>query len=148
MPKVSKLTIIPAIRTPIKIDQIDLLKDSPKIQAASAPVQAPVLGRGMATNIISPNTPYLFILVSVFFLVRIVNQVKKRLNNFDFLFNQAEIFGSDHKMNKGGSMLPITDTIYTCHQGSLKAASPNGIATLNSPIGVRALRKTLIISFI
>ena len=59
MPNDNKLTITPAIITPIAINpnarQNGILKTTP----AKAPVQAPVKGRGIATKEIKAKSPHL-----------------------------------------------------------------------------------------
>lgn len=57
-PVVSPVTIIPEMRTPRKINKSDFFAGIPNRSAASDPVQAPVIGRGIATNNISANSPY------------------------------------------------------------------------------------------
>ena len=53
------MTMAPAIHTPAKIDNKACLNFIPKIVAASEPVQAPVTGRGIATNRVKPIRLYL-----------------------------------------------------------------------------------------
>ena len=68
MPKIVKprrdkhVTIVHAINIPMEIDKKACLNLSPKITAASDPVQAPVTGRGMATNSTDPIRSYLSII--------------------------------------------------------------------------------------
>ena len=52
---VRQVTITPAISTPRKIDSNARLKLIPRTTAATEPVQAPVIGRGVATNNTSPT---------------------------------------------------------------------------------------------
>ena len=50
-PTVKRVTIIPAAITPPKIGQKAFFRGRPNNQAAIEPVQAPVPGKGIATNI-------------------------------------------------------------------------------------------------
>ena len=53
------VTMPPAIHMPIKINSKACLNSTLKIVAASEPVQAPVIGRGTATNKAKPMRLYL-----------------------------------------------------------------------------------------
>ena len=53
------LTIRPAVRTPRAIARELFFLSIPRNQAPRHPVQAPVIGSGIATNIESPMYPYL-----------------------------------------------------------------------------------------
>jgi len=48
--RLRQVTIIPAISIPIEIDKKACLNFKPKRTAANEPVQAPVAGKGIATN--------------------------------------------------------------------------------------------------
>ena len=52
------VTITPAITSPIDINIRAFLLGIPNSQAADEPVHAPVIGRGIATNIMSAMAPY------------------------------------------------------------------------------------------
>lgn len=56
--KVNKVTIIPAPIIPNKIKKLAFLIGMPKRKAAKAPVQAPVIGKGMATKTKRAISPY------------------------------------------------------------------------------------------
>ena len=49
-----QVIIMPAIHIPMRMDRKACLNLSPKRTAASEPVQAPVTGRGIATNSAKP----------------------------------------------------------------------------------------------
>lgn len=66
----TRLTMVHEIRTPSAMDTIDLRRLMPNTQAASAPVQAPVTGRGIATKTIRPQYPYFSTLACTFARVR------------------------------------------------------------------------------
>ena len=51
------VTIRPAIKMPTEINGKAFLKGTPKTKAATAPVQPPVMGKGMATNEIRAMAP-------------------------------------------------------------------------------------------
>ncbi len=55
---VSNITIIPASITPANIARKAFLDLKPKTNAAAQPVQAPVAGNGMPTNMARPIGPY------------------------------------------------------------------------------------------
>lgn len=76
-PRLANVTIVPDIKIPAIIAGIACLKGILNIKAAAQPVQAPVTGRGIATNKISPKASNLSI-NSLLLLVLSNNQVKKR----------------------------------------------------------------------
>ena len=53
-------TTTPANKTPIDNIIIDLITGTLKTQETKAPVHAPVIGKGMATNMINSRLPYLW----------------------------------------------------------------------------------------
>jgi len=78
-PAVTKLTITPAINTPKIISKKAFLIGTPKTKAAKAPVQAPVKGKGMATNKIKASSLNFWNFLECLFLVFSNSQTKKRL---------------------------------------------------------------------
>ena len=54
------VTMMPAMSTPPVIANNAEYHDIENINASADPVHAPVIGRGIATNSISPKSPYLF----------------------------------------------------------------------------------------
>ena len=104
---VAQVTITPAINIPARMEIKACLNFKPKRAAASEPVQAPVMGRGMATNNISPILSYL----SIIFprrLVRSNNQVKIRLKSSTLLSN-LETLSRNSSIKGIGSILPMID---------------------------------------
>lgn len=101
-------------------------------EAAMAPVQAPVTGSGMATNITSPNASY-FWTVSALFLVRSKSQSKKRDQILNFL---SLLETGSNKKSRGttGIMLPNTDNVNAL-VGGIPKDNAKGIAPLNSDTG-------------
>lgn len=55
---VKNVTMMPAIITPAKIERNAFLNGNFKTSAAAVPVQAPVSGSGIATNVISAKSLY------------------------------------------------------------------------------------------
>ena len=79
IPKVTKVTMMPATITPAPIEIRARFRGMPKTKAIKAPVQAPVPGKGMATKIAKAKSPKIFIFLECFLLVFSKSQVKKRL---------------------------------------------------------------------
>ena len=57
-PTVMSKVMVPEIIMPAKMESHDLATGSAKIKAAKAPVQAPVIGKGIPTKIAKPIKPY------------------------------------------------------------------------------------------
>lgn len=97
-----------------------------------APVQAPVAGSGMATNITSPNASY-FWTISALFWVRSKSQSKKRDQILNFL---SLLETGSNKKSRGatGIILPITDNVNALN-GGIPKDKAKGIAPLNSDTG-------------
>lgn len=58
-PKLAPVTNIPAIITPALINSKARLKGIPNKYATNAPLQAPVIGKGIATKTIKAIAPHL-----------------------------------------------------------------------------------------
>lgn len=101
----------PAIKIPKVIKGNAFPKGIPKTKAASAPVQPPVKGKGMATNVTNAKAPHLSNLLLCFFLVRLKSQEKKRLNTLKCLDKKEEKGSSSHKIKATAKLLPIVDQI-------------------------------------
>ena len=65
-PKDARHIITPAVKTPKKIDKNDLENLISKRPAIKAPVQAPVIGSGIATNKNKPKTSNLLTFLLLF----------------------------------------------------------------------------------
>ena len=76
-PRLASVTMIPDIRIPAEIAGIACFKGILNRNAATQPVQAPVIGRGIATKRITPIASNLSISL-LFLLVLSNNQPKKR----------------------------------------------------------------------
>lgn len=100
-------TIAQAIKTPREIAKKDKKGFSPKIKEAKAPVQAPVVGKGIPTNIIKPKISYLSIIL-LFFWVLEKSQSKNFLNKL-ILVSRLTINFKRKRIGKMGKRLPITD---------------------------------------
>ena len=98
----------PAIRTPSSTETIAVLNLIPTVAAASDPVQAPVSGRGMATNRQSPQNEH-FSIFALFLTAFLSSQAAKRLKNLIFeRCIQYIIFRMNSRIKGTGSMFPST----------------------------------------
>ncbi len=77
MPITVVVTIIPAINTPEVMAMKAFLNFMPNRKAIAQPVQAPVMGSGMATKIANAIMPKFSWSRIYFFLVRVKSQKKK-----------------------------------------------------------------------
>lgn len=80
---------------------------TPKRKAAKLPVQAPVAGRGMATNNTKAKAPNLLNFGPCFLRVRAKSQLKKRSKSGTLRRSSAAL-SRYSKMNITGMMFPIT----------------------------------------
>lgn len=103
-------TIIPDIATPVAINGNAFLKGTANKKAATAPVQAPVKGKGIATKLIKAISPYLVILASLFLLVLSKSHAKKRLHILDFADSHLDTAFRKISKNITGTKFPITET--------------------------------------
>jgi hypothetical protein len=115
---VAKVTTIPAINTPMEIAAKDLVKPKSNKKAATLPVQAPVIGNGIATKRISPRSSSLStnrLLLRVLENSHLKNRsnILKRLKNLDT---------GPKKRSRGimAIMLPKTDKKYAGHTDNFK----------------------------
>ena len=100
------VTIAPAMTTPITMDRKAYRNLKPSRKAAIDPVQAPVIGRGMATNNVKPIFSYF----SMVFLRRLV-WLKTQLTAFWPTSTRLTALANESKNSKRigtGSRLPIT----------------------------------------
>ncbi len=109
MPKLSKVTITPAIITPTRINGKAFLKGTPKTKAATEPVQAPVTGKGIATKVMSAKAPKILKRVSCFFLVLSKSQVKNLLKNTECSESHLETDSKKRSKKTIGKILPQTE---------------------------------------
>ncbi len=100
-----RVTIMPAMNTPIKIDKIACLNFKPKRTAANEPVQAPVTGRGMATNNAKPIRSYLSTTLPRF-LVCSKSHCRNRSKKPTLLRN-LEMASRNSRIRGTGSRLPM-----------------------------------------
>ena len=110
-----QVTIAPAIITPQKMEKKAWLNLSPKMKAATEPVQAPVAGSGIATNNISPMRSYFLITVP-----RRWACSKTQLTSLLPISNWLIALVSDSQNNNRtgtGSMLPIIAKPKAWYQG-------------------------------
>ena len=89
IPSDARVTMIPAIIIPAIIEGIAYLKWIPNMKAATQPVQAPVTGKGIATNAVSPKASY-FSTRLLLLLVRLNSQVKNLSNILDLEESQFD----------------------------------------------------------
>ncbi len=130
---------------PIEIARKAFLNFILNIVAAKEPVQAPVVGNGMATNKIKPKNSYFSTRVALR-LVLSSSQLKKPEKKDSF--RNLSLIGEKRQSNIGtGSILPIIEKINTS-QGSNPSFIAKGIAPRNSRTGEAATSITQIIFFI
>ncbi len=103
--KQRQVTIMPAMSTPIKIDNMACLNFKPRSTASSEPVQAPVIGKGIATNNARPMPSYLSISFPRF-LVRSKSHFKIRSKKA-ILLSSREAVSRNSRMKGTGNILPI-----------------------------------------
>ena len=137
MPKLAKLTRIPAIVIPIATAIIAFFFSIPSKCAAKAPEYAPVPGKGTPTNKAKPSNPYLSTYLLAFlsiFTSLFLNQgpktgiscARSKTNG-----NTANKTGINSRLNA------IHETITS--SGLIPAAIPNGIDPRNSINGVTVI---------
>lgn len=127
------------------------LNSIPRRKATSAPVQAPVTGRGTATKSVRPILPYLSTV-----LPRRLVRLKSHSRTLSNIFILLRYFdrGSRNKRRKGtGRRLPRNETKKTEYQERSNSNNPVGIPPRSSDIGAAEIRNTqrysrLIISFL
>ena len=93
------------MHTPMKIDNSACLNFIPKIIAASEPVQAPVTGKGIATNNTNPIRLYL----SISFPRRLVRSLSQssHLLKIPILLRRLEIVLKSNRRKGTGIRLPL-----------------------------------------
>ena len=104
--------------------------------AATHPVQAPVTGKGMATNKASPMDSYRCT-ISAFFSVRANSHSKKRRHNLNLL-KYLETGSSPNNRGTTGKRLPRMAKQNVLNTGCLNVNRARGIAPLNSDTGKAA----------
>jgi hypothetical protein len=103
--RLKQVTITPAINIPIRIDKKAYLNFKPKRTATIEPVQAPVNGRGMATNNAKPIRSYLSTVLPRF-LVRSENRDSIRLK-MGILLRSLEVVLKNNRIKSTGNKLPM-----------------------------------------
>ena len=130
---------MPAEITPRKIEIMEFFNGISKSDAAPAPVQAPVPGRGIATNKNNPSVSY-FKIDSLFFLRRCSN-LSIALTKRAF-FSQLKIFLIKSNMNGIGSKFPITQIGKAILKSTFKNLAANK-PPRNSRRGVIDIKKII-----
>ncbi len=101
------------------------------------PVQAPVMGSGIATKITSAaESPYLAAPEVNFLRVRAKSQSKNFRHMLYRCISHRDTGSSNHRMNTTGIRLPSTAQMYACHHGILNDVMPMGIAARSSAMGI------------
>ncbi len=100
-------TINEARKTPRVIAKNDKIGFRPKMKEAKAPVQAPVVGKGIPTKMISPKISY-FSIILLFFWVLLKSQSKNFLNK-GILVKRFKINLKRKRIGRIGRRLPIID---------------------------------------
>lgn len=115
------------------------LNGIPKRYAAIDPVQAPVIGSGMATKTTKvTNIPYFFLVSTNRFRVRAKSQVKNLLSSLEWRRKNSVIGLRKRSMTTTGMTLPIIDHIAAAKGERLHTVWATGIDARSSPIGVIA----------
>jgi hypothetical protein len=129
-----EVTIIPAVIIPIIIGVIAFFGGIPNNQAAMDPVQAPVIGKGIATNRNRAKFPYFLIFFEVFRLVLSKTQLRNLSNGGKYFFARLLIFFNPKIKKNTGIILPIIAKNKT-YIGFSPQEIARGIDALNSVIG-------------
>jgi len=132
-------TIEDAMQTPMAIARNAYLKRILKSVAATHPVQAPVIGSGIATKNIRPKNSY-FSIRPERLLVRSKSQWKNLLKGQNLLKN-PETGSSKKSIGTTGTRFPIIEKKTTLLI-SMPIDMPIGIAPLSSKTGKAAIIKT------
>jgi len=127
------VTKIPAIITPEAIAVNDFQRFRPSSHAIRLPVQAPVTGRGIATNKAKARNPMLFMsfwTFSAFFLARSI----KTLLNLRYHFQAKNLECKKSRNKKIGNMTKILTIVHAikASDGERPDAIAKGIPPLNS----------------
>jgi len=139
---VVRVTTIPAIKTPTIIAGNDRENRIPNKNAATDPVQAPVIGKGTATNNTKAmNFPYFSILVEKRLRVRWNTQLKNFSKCLEFLISRWDTGSKNNKRKNAGIKFPTTDQIKDDHQGRSNPTIATGMAARNSAIGSIAINR-------
>jgi hypothetical protein len=128
------VTIIPAVITPAIIGIIAFLGEMPNNQAAMDPVQAPVIGNGMATKRNKAKFPYFLIFFDVFRLVLLKTQFRNLSNGGEYFSVKLLILSNPKIRTNTGIILPIMAKNKT-YIGSKPQEIAKGIEALSSVTG-------------
>ena len=90
MPSVTPATMPPDMHKPTSNESTARYRGISKRYAATAPVHAPVTGKGIATNTASAASPQRSYFCVNLFLVRAKSQGKSRLQRRDFFRNNRD----------------------------------------------------------
>lgn len=129
-----EVTIIPAVITPKIIGVIAFLKGMPNNQAAMDPVQAPVIGKGMATKMNKAREPYFSIFLRVLRLVLSKTHSKNLSRRDEYFLARLVITSKPNNKIKTGIILPIMAKNRT-PKGFIPQEIARGIEALNSVTG-------------
>jgi len=126
---------MPAIITPPETKTIALFRGIQNKNAATDPVQAPVIGNGIATKRSKAHSPYLAYFFSKFFVTCLNHQSKSFLKSLDLEANHSDK-GLRNKIIKiAGIISPRIDN-KKANQGAIsKTPIAKGIEPRNSTIG-------------
>ena len=128
-----QVTMAPAMITPERIDKKAYLNFNPSRKAAIDPVQAPVMGRGIATKSINPILSYLSIVCP-----RRLVRSKTQLTTLCPIPTRLTALASDSKNNKStgtGIKLPRMHKQKALYHGILNKFIATGRAPRSSTTG-------------
>jgi len=127
--------------TPIPINRIALFLGISNKNEATDPVQAPVIGNGIATKIISAHAPYLRYFFSNVFMTLLNHQLNNLSKNLNFELSQSATGFKNQTIKIAGTISPKIEIPNASHGFILKNPIAKGIEPLNSVIGSMANKK-------
>ena len=140
MPKSAKVTIIPAKTMPNKIKIEARNFGIQKRNAAKAPVQAPVIGKGIPTNITKASEPRVTYLPLNLLRVLLKSQLKN-LFHVSHRLKKLETFSKKSKIKITGKKFPATENKNAFQSGKWKTSKASGSPARSSPIGTIETKK-------
>jgi hypothetical protein len=129
-----EVTIIPAVIIPKVIGKIAFLNGIPNNQAAMDPVQAPVIGKGIATKMNKAKGPYFLIFFIVFLLVLSKTHSRNLSVGLEYFLARVVIASRPNSKIKTGMILPMIARNKT-RKGFNPQEIAKGIEALNSVTG-------------
>ena len=127
---------------PVAISGIAFRAGIPKAHDAREPVQAPVIGNGIATRTTRNIGPYLAKWLVWALRIDLARQSNNDVRKVGYLRSRVAPMCRHGTSNNTGMMFPKIDTGKTWYQGKSRTCIPMGIEIRSSPTGVMAAKKT------